>query len=157
MKLSENFWLVEFTKSQTAARLGINNNPTGEHLKNLQRLIDHVLQPTRAALGPLVVNSGYRSPSLNAKVGGSVNSQHSLGEAADIECPALGNLALARWIAENVEFDQLILEAHNPSQPNSGWVHVSYREGRNRREQLTATFINGKARYARVNMKEYLV
>lgn len=156
MKLSKNFWLAEFTKSQTAIRLGINNAPTGDHLQNLQRLIDNVLQPARDALGPMVVNSGYRSPSLNARIGGAVNSQHSLGEAADIECPAVGNLELARWIAENTEFDQLILEGHNPDQPNSGWVHVSYRQGRNRREQLTATFINGKARYARVDMKEYL-
>ena len=54
-----------------------------------------------------------------------------------MECPGTSNLELAQWIRDNLEFDQLILEYWNGSDPNSGWVHVSFREGRNRNEVMT--------------------
>lgn len=86
MKLSENFFLSEFIKSQTSERLGISNQPTPEHLDNLIALCKNVLQPVRNHFKDVVtINSGYRSPELNKHVGGVDNSQHSTGEAADIE------------------------------------------------------------------------
>lgn len=140
MQLSENFSLIEFTKSQTAIRRGINNNPTLAHRIALANLCRHVLEPIRAHFGrPVRINSGYRSRTLNAAVGGSNTSQHSLGEAADIEVDGIDNRTLAKWIEANVRFDQLILEGAKRGDPNAGWVHVSYGP-RMRGQTLTATF-----------------
>lgn len=145
MNLTANFPLKDFTKSDTAIRLGIKNEPTPEHLASLKRLCEKVLQPARDALGPITVNSGYRSKTLNDHVGGSKTSQHSKGEAADVESPEKGNLALAQWIANNCVFDQLILEGHDPKKgPDSGWVHVSLRAADNRGEMMTCQFVKGK-------------
>jgi len=149
MRLSENFTMAEFTKSQTAERRGIDNTPEGEHLEAAKELFVNVVQPVRDAFGVTVINSGYRSPELNEAVGGSSRSQHCKGEAADIECPGYANGDLARWIAENLEFDQLILEFYTPGIPDSGWVHVSYKaDGTNRGECLTASRIDGKTEYS---------
>jgi hypothetical protein len=141
MKLSANFSLREFTRSQFATRHGIDNTPNKQHVDNLRLLAIYVLQPIRDALGQLDVSSGFRCERLNTAVGGSASSQHRLGEASDIE-PAdeeVSNLQLAHWIVENVkDFDQCILEYYDPSKGlHSGWVHVSYRKGNNRREVLT--------------------
>lgn len=151
MKLSENFWLYEFTQSQTAARLGLYNEPNDAQLANLIKLIRRVIQPVRDRFGPIVINSGFRGRALNSAVGGASTSQHTTGEAADIEVPGHSNKTVAMWIRDNLDFDQLILEAYNPAQgPNSGWIHVSYASnGRNRKEVLTATFIRGRAHYSR--------
>ena len=149
MNLSKHFSLAEFTKSQTAIRRGINNNPTAAHKAAMVALCENVLEPVRAHFGkPVKVSSGYRSRALNAAVGGSNSSQHSKGEAADIEIPGVDNRRLAHWIAANCPFDQLILEGAKRGNPNAGWVHVSYGP-RNRRQQLTATFVNGRAQYSR--------
>lgn len=149
MRLSENFTMAEFTKSQTAERRGIDNTPQGEHLEAAKELFGNVVQPVRDAFGVTVINSGYRSPELNEAVGGSSRSQHCKGEAVDIECPGYANGDLARWIAENLEFDQLILEFYTPGIPDSGWVHVSYKaDGTNRGECLTASRIDGKTEYS---------
>ena len=79
MRLSKNFSLRELTKSATAERAGIDNTPKDiEHLGNMIHLAIHVLQPVRDQFGVISVNSGYRSPDLNTKVGGSKNSQHCL-------------------------------------------------------------------------------
>ena len=140
MKLSKNFSLWELTKSQTASRRGIKNSPTKEHLQNLITTANKILQPVRDHYGiPFTPSSGYRSPALNRAVGGSKDSQHSKGEAVDFEVPGISNYDLATWIKKNIEFDQLILEFYTPGgDPNSGWVHCSYREGSNRKELLTA-------------------
>ena len=74
MKLSKNFSLAEFTKSQTALRMDIDNTPQGEHLENAIELFEYVVQPIRDNFGPTVINSGYRSPELNNAVGGSSRS-----------------------------------------------------------------------------------
>lgn len=148
MKLSKNFSLAEFTKSQTATRRGIDNTPEGEHLDAAVALFENVVQPVRDAFGPTVINSGYRSADLNTAVGGSSRSQHCKGEAADIEVPGTPNAELAAWIRDNVEFDQLILEFYTPGIPDSGWVHVSYKaDGSNRKSILTAMKENGKTVY----------
>jgi hypothetical protein len=148
MKLSENFTLQEFTKSQTALRHGIDNTPSEEHLSAARKLFTEVVQPVRNQFGVTVINSGYRGPELNAKVGGSSRSQHCKGEAVDIEVPGVPNAEVAQWIADNTDFDQLILEFYTPGVPDSGWVHVSHTT-ENRGEILTAMKENGKTVYKR--------
>jgi len=149
MRLSKNFTMAEFTKSQTAERRGIDNTPEGDHLEAAKALFENVVQKVRDHFGPTVINSGYRSPELNEAVGGSSRSQHCKGEAADIEVPGVPNAELAEWIRDNLEFDQLILEFYTPGIPDSGWVHVSYlADGDNRGECLTATRIDGKTEYS---------
>ena len=148
MKLSENFTMAEFIKSDTANRLGIDNTPEGEHLENAKALFENVVQKVRDHFGPTVLNSGYRCPELNEAVRGSKTSQHCHGEAADIEVPGVANGELAQWIVENLDFDQVILEFYTPGQPSSGWVHVSYKaDGTNRNKALTASRIDGKTVY----------
>jgi hypothetical protein len=148
MRLSENFTLSEFTKSQTAARQDIDNTPQGEHLDAAEELFKNVVQPVRDAFGITVINSGYRSPELNVAVGGSSRSQHCKGQAVDIECPGTPNAEVAQWIVDNLDFDQIILEFYTPGIPDSGWVHVSYvSEDDNRRSILTALKENGKTVY----------
>lgn len=125
MKLSDNFYLNEFTKSSTAARLGIDNSPCHEVTMNLQILAVRLLQPVREYYGRAVlINSGFRSRALNDELGSSPSSQHRTGEAADFEINGLDNYAVACWVRDNLEYDQLILEFYDGS-PDSGWIHVS--------------------------------
>jgi zinc D-Ala-D-Ala carboxypeptidase len=138
VKLSTNFSLQEFTKSQTATRQGLDNTPNDEHLASATALFENVVQKVRDNFGVTVINSGYRGPALNTAVGGSSNSQHCKGEAVDIECPGIANETVAQWIADNLEFDQLILEFAEKGIPDAGWVHVSYVGEGNRKQILTA-------------------
>ena len=138
IRLSKNFALSEMVKSATAERLNVDNSPSDIHLVNLTHLAIHILQPVRDEFGVITINSGYRSPALNAKVGGSKTSQHCNGQAADFESFSTPNPDLAKWIANNLEFDQLILEFYDGVDPNSGWVHCSYNLMGNRRKILTA-------------------
>lgn len=147
MRLSKNFTLNEFTKSQTALRLGIDNTPEGEHLEAAKELFEKVVQPVRDNFGVTTINSGYRGPVLNEAVGGSSKSQHCKGQAADIECPGTSNYEVAKWIEDNLDFDQLILEFYTPGIPDSGWVHVSYKTEGNRKSVLTAMKEDGKTVY----------
>jgi len=147
-QLSTNFSLKELTRSDTAIRKGIDNTPDNEQLINLTHLSIFILQPVRDKFGSTTVNSGLRVLELNRAIGSSDTSQHRKGEAADIECKAVSNLELAKWIRDNLDFDQVILEAYDGVDPTSGWVHVSYRADRkNRKKSTTATFTNGKAKY----------
>lgn len=148
MRLSDNFTLSEFTKSQTALRQDIDNTPRGEHLDAAEKLFKNVVQSVRDNFGVTVINSGYRSPELNIAVGGSSRSQHCKGQAVDIECPGTPNAEVAEWIVDNLDFDQIILEFYTPGIPDSGWVHVSYvSEDDNRKSILTALKENGKTVY----------
>ena len=147
VRLSENFTLQEFTKSQTAERRGIDNTPVEGHLENAKALFENVVQPVRDNFGVTVINSGYRSGDLNYAIGGSNTSQHCKGQAVDIECPGTPNYDVAKWIEENLDFDQLILEFYTPGIPDSGWVHVSYKSEDNRKGVLTAMKENGKTIY----------
>ncbi len=126
MLLSKNFSLEELTKSQIAIRNGIPNEPSANEINNLKLLAENVLQKIRDKHGVTIVSSAYRSFTVNSLTGGSANSDHVDGKAADIECPALSNYELAKWIAKNLKFKQMILEFHDESIPDSGWVHVSY-------------------------------
>jgi len=147
MRLSTNFTLEEFTRSQTAIRQNIDNTPTEEHSENLKLLCEMILQPVRDHFGPIAINSGYRGVVLNKTIGGSFKSQHCQGQAADIECPGTGNRHVADWISDNCTFDQLILEFHTPGIPDSGWVHVSFNRGSNRMQRLRAVKEDGKTVY----------
>ena len=138
IRVSKNFALSEMVKSATAERLNVDNSPSDIHLVNLTHLAIHILQPVRDEFGVITINSGYRSPALNAKVGGSKTSQHCNGQAADFESFSTPNPDLAKWIAKNLDFDQLILEFYDGVNPNSGWVHCSYNLMGNRKKILTA-------------------
>jgi zinc D-Ala-D-Ala carboxypeptidase len=97
----------------------------------------------------MIISSGFRCQELNSRINGSPNSQHVLGQAADIEVLEVGNLELSDWIHHNLSYDQLILEFHNPEKdPHSGWVHVSFNSKENRHEYKEA-YKNkeGKTRY----------
>ena len=147
VRLSQNFTLQEYIKSQTALRQGIDNMPNEQHLEKAKLLFENVVQPVRDNFGVTVINSGYRGPELNEAVGGSDKSQHCKGEAVDIECPGVPNYDGAKWIHDNLDFDQLILEFYTPGIPDSGWVHVSYKEDANRKSVLTAMKEDGKTVY----------
>ena len=138
------------TASQTAERKGINNNPNDDQITALQKLCENILQPVRDHYAtPVTVSSGFRSEELCEAIGSSKTSQHAKGQAADFEIFGTPNAELAKWIVENLDYDQLILEFHNPKKdPHSGWVHVSYSTDENRYEYLEA-YKNeeGKTRY----------
>ena len=142
MKLSGHFSLAELTKSQTATRKGIDNKPTLEHIENLTELCVQILEPTRRNFGkPMVITSGYRSEELCEAIGSRTTSQHAKGQAADFEMFGVDNKELAKYIKNNLVFDQLILEFYNPDDPSSGWVHCSYSKEENRKQSL---LYNGK-------------
>lgn len=133
--MGKYFTINELTKSSTAQRLHINNNPTQEVKDNLNKLIDNVLDPLRELYGkPIIVNSGYRCIKLNKAIGGAKNSQHLVGQASDIRTvqnTKESNKELFDLIKNSkLPFDQLINEY------DYNWVHVSY-SPRNRRQVLT--------------------
>lgn len=114
---------------------------------NATALFRNVVQKVRDQFGVTVINSGYRGEALNKAVGGSSTSQHCKGEAVDIECPGTSNYDVAKWIEDNLDFDQLILEFITLGIPDSGWVHVSYKSEGNRKQSLTAMKEDGKTVY----------
>ena len=136
MKLSKNFTLAEIEHSSTAKRLGINNEMPKEHIANMQRLITELIQPMRDAIGPIRISSGYRSPQLNGAIGGSNRSQHSKGEALDLQFWSKGkmkNKDIYDWVLESgLQFDQMINEF------DYAWIHISLKETGNRRSVLEA-------------------
>ncbi|WP_341715224.1 D-Ala-D-Ala carboxypeptidase family metallohydrolase [Limnobacter sp.] len=139
MKLSANFELSELVKSQVAERHGLPNNPNPDQIDNLKELCINILQPIRSSFDkPLIISSGYRSPEVSLKIGSSFKSQHCEGKAADFEIPGVSNEDLALWIKNNLQFDQLILEFHTKSDPNSGWIHCSWNGADNRNQTLIA-------------------
>jgi len=148
MNLTKNFTLSELTKSETALRKGLNNEPTQETISALQLLAVTVLQPIRDHYAKGVkVNSGYRSPEVNAAVGGSRTSDHCKGQAADIEIPGVANAELAEYIKDKLQFTQLILEFYTQGVPDSGWVHVSYDPSNLKKQVMTAVRRDGKTVY----------
>lgn len=140
MLLSPHFSLRELTQSQTAARLGIINQPGPKELEALKLVCTQILEPVRAQFHvPIFPSSGYRCPALNAAIGGSAKSQHCQGAAVDFEVAGLSPRSLVLWIQSNLTYDQLILEFPLPKDVNAGWVHVSRVKGGNRRQSLTKT------------------
>ena len=147
-QLTRNFSLHELTKSETALRYDMENTPGPTETANLTELAGKVLQPIRDHYAKGVkINSGFRHPDVNAKVGGSRTSDHCRGMAADIEIPGVANAELAEWVKDNLEFTQLILEFYTPGIPDSGWVHVSYDPNNLKKQVMTATKQGGKTVY----------
>jgi zinc D-Ala-D-Ala carboxypeptidase len=136
MKLSKNFTMSELTRSSTAKRKGINNDPSEAVKAKLRFLVNKLLQPMRDKLGPIRVTSGYRSPKLNRAIGGSTKSQHCKGEAVDLQFVENGlmrNKKIYDYLIENeIEFDQLINEF------DFSWIHVSIKKKGNRNRILEA-------------------
>jgi hypothetical protein len=127
MNLSPNFTIEELTASETAERFNIDNTPTPEHLNNLTRLAEF-LEEVKKALGskPVMINSAYRGPAVNEKVGGSKSSQHMVGCAADLRIPGMNPDEVCRAIiASDLPFDQLIREFYDPAKVAGGWTHIS--------------------------------
>ena len=148
MQLTENFSLAELTKSQMATRLGFDNKPNQQHILSLKKLCENVLQPIRNRFEkPVIISSGFRSAQLNKAIGSSSKSQHCKGEAADIEIYGIDNKHLAQWINNNTKYDQLILEFYKESDPQSGWVHVSFTDKCRKQFLKAYKDQNGKTRY----------
>ncbi len=144
MKLSENFELDEFLRSEAAARAGRKIEPTQDVVTNLERLCALVLEPLRVSVGrPITVLSGYRPLWLNQMIGGSVKSEHLDGRAADIIVSGLTPEQVCRRIATlDLPFNQVILEFDT-------WCHVSVCPigGSPGRELLTASKRAGRTHY----------
>ncbi len=148
MKLSKNLSLSEMTKSNTATRLGIDNEPTEEHVINMKDLAEAIFQPIREHFAsPIYISSGYRGSDLNKAINGSKSSQHCRGEAIDIDMDyknSVSNAEVFNYIKDNLDFDQLIWEFGTDKNPS--WVHVSYNTKGNQRNQILVAYKNDKNR-----------
>lgn len=147
MQLSKNLTLAEMLRSESAKRNGISNLPIKEHTVSMQLLAENIFQPLRNHFGiPIHISSGYRSKELNKLIGGSQTSQHSKGEAIDIDMDGtdISNSRIFHWIKNNLKFDQLIWEFGKGANPD--WVHVSFSKN-NRNQVLIAKKIAGKTTY----------
>ncbi len=158
-KLSENFTLEEMLVSSTAKKYGIDNTPDATSKANMAMLCNKLLQPIRKSYNkPIIITSGYRCPALNAKVGGSRTSQHSKGQAADINDAAgykeggdaryEANAKLFEHIYDKGGYDQLINEFPD-TKGRPQWIHVSYNPSlkKQRGQALVAKKVNGKTVY----------
>jgi zinc D-Ala-D-Ala carboxypeptidase len=153
MKLSKYVSLAEVTRSDTAKRKGISNEPTPEHLENLKTISVEVFDKVREHFGvPIYISSGYRSAELNKAIGGSSTSDHNNGRALDLDQDGHGNgvtnADVFNFIKSNLEFDQLIWEFGTDKNPD--WVHVGYRHGANRKQILKAIKEGGKTKYVAI-------
>lgn len=148
-KLSENFSLAEFTRSQKAARLGINNTPTGKALENLKNTAEF-MEIVRELLGskPIHISSGYRCLRLNRSLGSSDSSCHVQGWAVDFTCPKFGTPfeICQKIVASGLHFHQLIWEGAQSATPDDDWVHISFNP-KSERKVMTARFVNGRPSY----------
>lgn len=129
------FSIRELTQSATAQRKGIDNTPDSKVRANLTALVANLLDPLREKWGkPIIVTSGYRCAKLNRAVGGASKSQHLYGEAADIKAvggkPSDNKKLFELVQSSGLPFDQLIDEY------GYQWVHLSFKEGRNRKQVL---------------------
>jgi zinc D-Ala-D-Ala carboxypeptidase len=145
MKLSKNFTLEELFHSDTALAQGIDNVSNDKViLLNLMALVCNVLQPVRTLMNQsFKIRSGYRSPELNKLIGSSSNSQHTKGQAVDIQCADIDRLFDE---LKNYDVDQCIKE----DKRGNRWVHVSYSIESNRNQYMLAVYENGKMNYSNI-------
>lgn len=153
MQLSKNLSLSEMVISESAKKHGISNMPSEEHLANMKKLATNIFQPIREHFSqPIHISSGYRSVELNKLIGGVNSSQHSTGEAMDIDMDGstISNAQIFDWIKHNLVFDQLIWEFGTDANPD--WVHVSYEStGKQRKQILKSIKKNGTTVYIPYN------
>ena len=144
--ISKHITLKEATYSATGEAKKIDNSPTAEHLASMKLLAENVFEPVREWYGkPIKINSFYRSKALNMAIpGSSLTSQHSKGEAMDMDT-ASDNKKIFEYIKNNLDFDQMIWEFGTAENPD--WVHVSYKALGNRKQILRAKKVNGKSTY----------
>jgi zinc D-Ala-D-Ala carboxypeptidase len=144
--ISKHITLKEATYSATGEAKKIDNSPTAEHLASMKLLAEKVFEPVREWYGkPIKINSFYRSKALNMAIpGSSLTSQHSKGEAMDMDT-ASDNKKIFEYIKNNLDFDQMIWEFGTTENPD--WVHVSYKALGNRKQILRAKKVNGKSTY----------
>jgi zinc D-Ala-D-Ala carboxypeptidase len=141
--LSKHVTMEEFCYSPTAIKKGINNSMGLIAIDKAIQLCENVFEPLRKHLNaPIKISSGFRCEQLNKLIGGASGSQHTKGEAFDLE---LTDRKLFDWILKNLEFDQAIYEFGNDAHAN--WFHISYRKGNNRKQALRAIKIGGKTQY----------
>jgi zinc D-Ala-D-Ala carboxypeptidase len=151
MRISTHLDLVEVTRSETAKRNNISNQPTAEHLANFKKLAENIFEPIRKHFGvPIHISSGYRSVALNKFIKGSATSQHCTGEAIDIDMDGsssdVTNKMVFDFIKDNLNFDQLIFEFGTKDKPD--WVHVSFEcNGIQRNKILRAIKKGSKTEY----------
>ena len=146
-KLTEHFSLEELYRSDTATAMKINNKPNAQETEHLKELCEKILEPLRVKIGfPIIVNSGYRGPKLNAAIpGSSKTSAHQYGYVADIVCPAYGNAKefckyVVKFLNDNkIAFDQVIYEYDS-------WVHIGVRNGKGLQRKQVIT-INKKGKF----------
>lgn len=149
MRLSQNFTLQEFTDSPKAKELGIDNIPNQIQIAAMIAWCDNIGEPIRAYFGqPVKILSGFRSNELNKALGGADDSQHTKGEAGDIEVHGVRNSVLWQFIVLSLSYDQVIAEKLKENDGTAGWVHVSHkREGKQRGEPLSflgnGKYVNG--------------
>ena len=149
MSISQHISYKESVYSRTATRLGIDNEPNDEQMKNMLNIAQEVFEPLRMWVGgPIKINSFFRSPELNKAIGGSTKSQHCHGQAIDLD-DTFGiatNAEMYEFIKKHLDFDQMIWEFGDEDNPD--WVHVSYvSEDKNRNRCLQAYKENGKTKY----------
>lgn len=159
--VSPHFKFYELTKSELAARLGIDNSlPSVKEVRAAVFLCRNVMEAVRQQFGPYSPNSVFRCQDLERALKKRRSdwvskSQHTLGQACDIEVPGLPNVELAQWVIDNLEFDQVILECYDAKEgENSGWVHVSRcapNQGENRRQVLSYVWDRRSEGYVYVN------
>ena len=147
--ISKHISYKEGVYSNTATRIGINNTPDDEQLKNMELVAEEVFEPLREYVdGPIKINSFFRCPELNTAIGGSNKSQHCKGQAMDIDDTygKMTNAEMYHWIKDNLDFDQMIWEFGDEDNP--AWVHVSYvSPEKNRNRCLLAYKENKKTKY----------
>ena len=147
--ISKHISYKEGVYSITATRLGINNTPNDDQLKNMELVAEEVFEPLRGYVdGPIKINSFFRSPDLNKAIGGSTKSQHCKGQAIDIDDTygKMKNSEMYYWIKEHLDFDQMIWEFGDDNNPD--WVHISYVSPEdNRNRCLKAYREDGKTKY----------
>jgi len=149
-RISDHISYKEATRSNTATKHGITNAPTEAQLISMEVLAEKIFEPVRTHFGvPLYISSFFRSGDLNKRIGGSSTSQHCMGQAVDIDADVYGkvtNKEIFDYIAENLDYDQLIWEFGSDKEP--AWIHVSYVSPfDNRNRKLRANKVNSRSAY----------
>jgi len=156
MKLSKDFYLSEFTKSKTAIKFGINNQPDYQQEKAIRYLVTKGLQPLRTALGQIHISSGLRVPELNKRLGGSSTSYHCRGMACDIDNDGVrdapSNQEVFFYIMHNLPYSELIWEFNDDISPS--WVHYALEKGKEDvKETLIAYKDDGRTKYVTFSLE----
>lgn len=145
-EISKHITYAEATHTST----WLENKPSVEQIRAMKLVARQCFDPVRNYYGkPIRVNSFFRSAEVNKKIGGSTSSQHSKGEAIDMDgLGGLKNSTIFKYILDYLTFDQLIWEFGTDKEPD--WVHVSYSAKLNRNEVLRSYRENGKVVYKKM-------